>query len=86
MIAYVGSTSKKLPSDSSNSNMLQLLLPNLAELLNEFKTPPFIIVGSIFVFENIDAINDVVVVFPCEPTTAIFFVKDAICPSISPLL
>ena len=30
-------------------------------------------------------INDVVVVFPCEPVTAIFLIKETICPNISPL-
>ena len=82
----MGRTFIKLPSDSSNSNMLHLLLPNLAELSKELRTPPFIIVGSNFVLEKIPAIRDVVVVFPCDPTTTMFFVKDAMCPSMSPLL
>ena len=39
-------------------------------------------------FENslIEAINDVVVVLPCEPTTTIFFVKETMLANISPLL
>ena len=31
-------------------------------------------------------IKEVVVVFPCEPVTTIFLIKDTICPNISPLL
>ena len=42
----------------------QLLLPNFAELPNEFKTPPFIIVGSKFPAVKILETNDIVVVFP----------------------
>ena len=66
--------------------MLQLLLPNFAELLNEFNTPPFITVGSNFAFEKIPATREVVVVFPCDPATTIFFVNKTICASMSPLL
>ena len=76
----------KLPSDSSDSTTLQLLLPNLAELLNEFNMPPFITVGSNFAFEKIPATREVVVVFPCDPATTIFFVNKTICASMSPLL
>ena len=72
----MGKTFIKLPSDSSSSNTLHLLLPNLAELSKEFKTPPFIMVGSKFVFEKIPAIKDVVVVLPCDPTTVIFLLKE----------
>ena len=54
----------KLPSDSSDSKIDQLLLPSLAEFLREFNTPPLIIVGSSFVFEKIAATREVVVVFP----------------------
>ena len=45
-IEYVNGIFKKLPSDSSDSVTHQLLLPNFAELPNEFNTPPLIIVGS----------------------------------------
>ena len=45
-----------------------------------------VIVGSNLVLEKIPEISDVVVVFPCEPTTVIFFVKDVMWPSMSPLL
>ena len=76
MIEYVGGIKTKLPSDSSASNIDQSLFPSFAELFIEFMTPPLIIVGSIFVSWNIDAIKDVVVVLPCDPTTTIFFVKD----------
>ena len=76
----------KLPSDSSASRIDQSLLPNFAVLLIEFITPPLIIVGSIFVVWKIDVINEVVVVFPCEPTTTIFFIRDTICANILPLL
>ena len=62
----------KLPSDSSDSKIHQLLFPNLAELSKEFNTPPLIIVGSNFVFEKILATSEVVVVLPCEPATTIF--------------
>ena len=44
--------------------MLQSLLPSLAELSSELITPPLIIVGSNFAFAKIDAIKEVVVVFP----------------------
>ena len=62
IIEYVGGTWIKLPSDSWASTMHQSLLPSFAELFNEFSTPPFIIVGSNFVLENIPANKDVVVV------------------------
>ena len=86
MIEYVEGIKTKLPSDSSASNIDQSLFPSLAELLIEFITPPLMIVGSIFVSWNIDAINYVVVVLPCDPTTTMFFVKETILASISPLL
>ena len=54
----------KLPSDSSDSSPHHSLFPSLAELLIEFITPPFIIVGSNFAFEKTLAINEVVVVYP----------------------
>ena len=76
----------KLPSDSSASNIHQSLLPSFAEFFIALRTPPLIIVGSNFVFENIEANRDVVVVFPCEPVTTIFFVKETIFANISPLL
>ena len=47
----------KLPSDSSDSSTHHSLLPNLAELLIEFITPPFIIVGSNLAFEKTFAIK-----------------------------
>ncbi len=62
----------KLPSDSSASRIDQSLFPSLAVFFRELITPPFIIVGSNFVFWKIEAINDVVVVLPCEPATTIF--------------
>ena len=74
----MGGTLIKLPSDSSASKILQLLLPNLAELLKEFSTPPLIIVGSNFALEKIPDTSDVVVVFPCEPATTIFLVRETI--------
>ena len=55
--------SKKLPSDSSASSIPQSLFPNFAEFPFEFKTPPLIIVGSIFVFENIEDINETLEAF-----------------------
>ena len=76
----------KLPSDSSASNIHQSLFPSLAELLIALRTPPFIIVGSNFVFENIAANRDVVVVLPCYPVTTIFLVKETILANISPRL
>ena len=76
----------KLPSDSSDSSTHHSLLPNLAELLIEFIIPPFIIVGSNLAFEKTFAINEVVVVFPCEPATTIFFYNEVMCASMSPLL
>ena len=54
---YVGKTFIKLPSDSSSSNILHLLLPSLAELSKELITPPFIIVGSNFAVEKIEDNN-----------------------------
>ena len=42
--------------------------------------------GSNFAFVKMLAISDVVVVFPCDPATTIFFVSEAICANISPLL
>ena len=59
---YVNGISKKLPSDSSDSIKHQLLFPSFAELPKEFKTPPFIIVGSNFAWPNILDIIEVVVV------------------------
>ena len=59
---------------------------NFAEFCIELITPPLIIVGSNFVSSNIDAIKDVVVVLPCDPTTTIFFVKETMLASISALL
>ena len=64
IIEYVGCTFIKVPSDSSSSKILHLLLPNIAELLDDFKTPPLIIVGSNFVFEKMVANREVVVVLP----------------------
>ena len=49
---YVGGILRKLPSDSSDSNIHQLLFPSFAEFPNEFKTPPLITVGSIFAVEK----------------------------------
>ena len=49
---------------SSDSKILQSLLPSLAEFSNELITPPFIIVGSNLAFAKIEAISDVVVVLP----------------------
>ena len=66
----------KLPSDSSASRIDQSLFPSLAVLFIELMTPPFMIVGSIFVFWKIEAIKDVVVVFPCEPVIMIFFFNE----------
>ena len=62
--AYVDGTFIKLPSDSSDSRILQSLLPSLAEFSSELITPPLIIVGSNFAFAKIDAIKEVVVAFP----------------------
>ena len=64
--AYVDGTFIKLPSDSSDSRILHSLLPSLAEFSSELITPPFIIVGSNFAFAKIDAIKEVVVVFPLD--------------------
>ena len=64
IIEYVKGIFKKLPSDSSDSIKHQLLFPSLAELPNEFKTPPLIMVGSNLALPNILDSNDVVVVFP----------------------
>ena len=66
--------------------MLQLLFPSLAELFDDLRTPPLIIVGSRLLKDKILATRDVVVVFPWDPTTTIFFVNEVMCPSISPLL
>ena len=60
----IGMSSLQLPSDSSDSIKHQLLFPSLAELPNEFKTPPLIMVGSNLALPNILDSNDVVVVFP----------------------
>ena len=49
----------KLPSDSSASNTHQSLFPSFAEFLIALRTPPFMIVGSSLVLENIAANNDV---------------------------
>ena len=38
-----------------------------------------------FDIENMLEINDVVVVFPWEPATTIFLIKETMWPSISPL-
>ena len=64
IIEYVEETLTKLPSDSSDSKMHQSPFPSFAELLNEFNTPPLIIVGSSFVLPKIADISDVVVVLP----------------------
>ena len=82
----MGGIKTKLPSDSSASNIDHSLFPSFAELFIEFITPPLIIVGSNLVYWNIEAINDVVVVLPCEPTTTIFFVNETIFANISPRL
>ena len=86
IIEYVNGIFKKLPSDSSDSIMHQLLFPNLAELPKELSIPPLIIVGSNLASVKIFEIKEVVVVFPCEPVTTIFLIKDTIFPNISPLL
>ena len=77
-IEYVKGIFKKLPSDSSDSVIHQLLLPNFAELPNEFNTPPLIMVGSKLPDVKILDTNDVVVVFPCEPVTTTFLINDTI--------
>ena len=56
---------------------------NIAEAV---EVDPWFIEGYNFAFEKILAINDVVVVFPCEPATTIFFLREIMCASISPLL
>ena len=66
-------TFTKLPSDSSDSKILHSLFPSLAELSNEFITPPFIIVGSKLAFAKMEAIKEVVVVLPWDPETTIFY-------------
>ena len=76
---------KKLPSDSSASKTAQSPFPSLAELFMEFITPPLIIVGSSLASYNILEINEVVVVFPCEPVITIFFLSETTCASISAL-
>ena len=76
---------RKLPSDSSDSVIHQLLFPSFAELPKEFRTPPLIIVGSRFPDVKILETNDVVVVFPCDPVTTIFLINETMWPSISPL-
>ena len=59
------------PSDSSASATINLPSPNFAFAPRLFIIPPLITVGSIPAFSRIHAINDVVVVFPCEPATVI---------------
>ena len=66
--------------------MHQSLFPNLAEPLNELRTPPFITVGSIFACEKIFDISEVVVVYPCDPATTTFFIKETTLANISPLV
>ena len=54
-IAVIG-----MPYPNSNN----LILKEKMKLLSELSTPPFIIVGSNFVLENIAANREVVVVLP----------------------
>ena len=77
---------KKLPSDSSASRIDQSPFPNFALLLKELITPPLIIVGSNFWSDKILAINEVVVVFPCEPVIIIFFLSETTFARISALV
>ena len=64
---------KKLPSDSSDSTTHHSLFPNFAEFFRKFITPPLIMVGSNFASNKMLDIKEVVVVFPCDPVTTIFF-------------
>ena len=63
----------------------KVIVDLISEFPNEFKTPPLMTVGSIFAVEKILEISEVVVVFPCDPATTIFFINDTTCPNISPL-
>ena len=77
---------RKLPSDSSASNIAHSPLPNLALVLREFITPPLIIVGSSFWSDKIFETKDVVVVFPCEPVMIIFFLSETTSAKTSALV
>ena len=72
---YVIGSFKKLPSDSSDSITAHSPFPNCALFFSEFITPPLITVGSNPASTKIFATRDVVVVFPWEPVTTIFFLK-----------
>ena len=65
IIAYVNSIFKKL--HLTHRLCYTQLFSSLAELPNEFNTPPFIIVGSKLLKKILDT-KEVVVVFPCEPS------------------
>ena len=76
---------KKLPSDSSASNIAHSPFPSFALLFKELITPPFTIVGSNFWSDKIFATKDVVVVLPWEPVIIIFFFKETTSAKISAL-
>ena len=62
--------------DTYSGKITNIPIEKIAYLPQELETPPFITVGSIFALEKILEIKDVVVVFPCEPATTIFFIKE----------
>ena len=64
---------RKDPSLSSASTTIHLPLPNLLFFDKELIIPPFTIVGSNLPDSKIFPTKLVVVVFPCEPATAIHF-------------
>ena len=59
------------PSDSSASATIHSPFPNFALISRLLIMPPLRMVGSIPEVSKIEAIKEVVVVFPCEPATVI---------------
>ncbi len=71
IIAIVGNKRRNERSLSSASAIKYSLLPNLAVVSVPTTFPPIIMVGCITAFSIIALINDVVVVLPWVPDTAI---------------
>ena len=82
----LGKRARNEPSLSSASATRKSLFPNLAfEPPHWFNLPPIITVGSRPPLVKIEAIMLAVVVFPCDPATAILYLSLISSASISAL-
>ena len=81
--AITGASNRKLRSLSSASTTISSLLPSRALVPAWFTRPPTTKVGSSPAPASVLAINEVVVVLPCEPATATPYLSRISSASIS---